>query len=168
MNRYQGMMAACALCALAAGPAFGQTTSGSGTSPMPPPGLQRDRPDGTSQPSEGRMPGAVQPGIRQDDRAIGQPRTGDMTDRPGSDVRSPGMPSAGDNSSTPRANADQVREVQHALKSQGHDPGPIDGTLGADTQEALRAFQKSQDLPVTGQLDSETIAKLGVGRSPSR
>ena len=163
MKRYQGAIAACALSALAALPAFGQTTSGSGTSPMPPPGLQRDRPEGTSQPSEGRMPGAVQPGIRQDDRAIGQPRTGDMTNRPGSDARTPGMPSAGDNSSTPTANADQVRAVQEALKAKGHDPGPVDGTMGAETQEALRAFQKSQDLPVTGQLDPETIAKLGVG-----
>lgn len=168
MNKYQGMIAACALCALAAGPAFGQTTSGSGTSPMPSPGLQRDRPEGSSAPSEGRMPGAVQPGIRQDDRATGQPRTGDMTDRPGSDVRSPGTPSAADNSSTPAANVDQVREIQEALKAKGHDPGPIDGTMSTETQEALRAFQKSQDLPVTGQLDSETIDKLGVGRPQSR
>jgi hypothetical protein len=157
------MIAACALCALAAGPAFGQTTSGSGTSPMPSPGLQRDRPEGTSQPSEGRMPGAVQPGVRQDDRAIGQPRTGDMTDRPGSDVRTPGTPGAGGNSSTPTANMDQVRQIQEALKAKGHDPGPVDGRMGAETQEALRAFQKSQYLPVTGQLDSDTIDKLGVG-----
>jgi peptidoglycan hydrolase-like protein with peptidoglycan-binding domain len=149
MNKYQGVIAACALCALAAGPAFGQTTSGSGTSPMPSPGLQRDRPDGTSAPSEGRMPGAVQPGIRQDDRATGQPRPGDT-------------------SSTPTANVDQVREIQEALKAKGHDPGPVDGTMGAETLEALRAFQKSQDLPVTGQLDSETIDKLGVGRTQSR
>jgi peptidoglycan hydrolase-like protein with peptidoglycan-binding domain len=58
---------------------------------------------------------------------------------------------------------DQIRQVQEALKAKGHDPGPVDGTMGAETQEALRAFQKAEDLPVTGQLDSETISKLGVG-----
>jgi hypothetical protein len=163
LNKYQGIVTACALCVLASGPAFAQTTSGSGTSPMPSPGLQRDRPEGTSQPSEGRMPGAVQPGVRQDDRATGQPRT-DTSDRPGSDAKTPGMPSAGGSPTTPTANADQVKQVQEALKAKGHDPGPIDGTMGAETQEALRAFQKSQDLPVTGQLDSDTIDKLGVGR----
>jgi hypothetical protein len=164
------MMAACALAALAAGPAFAQTTSGSGTSPMPSPGVQRDRPVGSSAPSEGRMPGAAQPGVRQDDRATGQPRSdGDMSNRAGSDMKGHGSSAAtGDKSDVAGGNASQVREVQEALKAQGHDPGPVDGTMGAQTQEALRAFQKSKDLPVTGQLDSKTIDELGIGRAQSR
>jgi peptidoglycan hydrolase-like protein with peptidoglycan-binding domain len=124
------------------------------------------------------MPGAVQPGIRQDDRATGQPRSdSDVSNRPGSDMKGHGTSgSTGSMSGSTgsmsgaasNANADQVRQVQEALKAQGHDPGPIDGTMGAQTQEALRAFQKSKDLPVTGQLDSETIDKLGVGQAQSR
>jgi peptidoglycan hydrolase-like protein with peptidoglycan-binding domain len=66
-----------------------------------------------------------------------------------------------------KANVAEVRQIQEALKAQGHDPGPIDGTMSGRTQEALRAFQTAQNLPVTGQLDSETIKKLGVGRTPA-
>jgi hypothetical protein len=185
MSKYHGMIAACALAALAAGSASAQTTSGSGTSPMPSPGVQRDTPGGSSAPSEGRMPGAVQPGVRQDDRATGPSRSdSDVSNRAGSDIKGHGT--SGTTGSTSGStgsmsgstgtmsgasgsgNADQVRKVQEALKAQGHDPGTIDGTMGAQTQEALRAFQKSKDLPVTGQLDSETIDKLGVGQAQSR
>jgi putative peptidoglycan binding protein len=55
-----------------------------------------------------------------------------------------------------------VKQVQEALKAQGHDPGPIDGVMGPQTQEALRAYQRSQNLTETGRLDPETSEKLGV------
>ena len=64
--------------------------------------------------------------------------------------------------------SDQVRRAQEALKAQGHDPGPIDGVMGARTQQALRDFQTSQQLNSTGQLDRETMEKLGIGRTSSR
>jgi peptidoglycan hydrolase-like protein with peptidoglycan-binding domain len=51
--------------------------------------------------------------------------------------------------------------MQKALKEQGHDPGPVDGVMGAQTSAALKAYQKKQGLRVTGQLDAETAAKLG-------
>jgi len=37
--------------------------------------------------------------------------------------------------------------------------------MDAKTQQALRDFQKANDLPVTGTLDEKTAAKLGVDRS---
>ena len=54
-----------------------------------------------------------------------------------------------------------VERAQQALKRMGHDPGPVDGVMGAQTAEALRAYQKAQGLRVTGQLDDATTAKLG-------
>jgi len=54
-----------------------------------------------------------------------------------------------------------VERAQQALKQMGHDPGPIDGVMGAQTAAALRAYQKAQGLRVTGQLDAATTAKLG-------
>jgi peptidoglycan hydrolase-like protein with peptidoglycan-binding domain len=53
-----------------------------------------------------------------------------------------------------------VELAQKALKSAGHDPGPIDGIMGAKTSAALRAFQKAHKLGETGRLDEATFAKL--------
>jgi len=60
-----------------------------------------------------------------------------------------------------------VRSVQEALKGKGHDPGPIDGVMGARTQQALRAFQRAQNIETSGQLDSGTTSALGVTLSSS-
>lgn len=57
--------------------------------------------------------------------------------------------------------AADVEQAQKALKQLGHDPGPVDGVMGAQTSAALQAYQKRQGLSVTGQLDAETAAKLG-------
>ena len=59
----------------------------------------------------------------------------------------------------------QIAEVQQALKAKGFDPGTTDGTMGAQTQEALRKFQKANGLPVTGNIDSQTAKALGVSTS---
>ena len=55
----------------------------------------------------------------------------------------------------------EVERVQNALKQMGHDPGPIDGVMGAPTRDALRAYQKKNGLDATGRLDDATLAKLG-------
>ena len=57
---------------------------------------------------------------------------------------------------------EDVKSVQEALKNKGHDPGPIDGVMGARTQQALRGFQRAQNTQTTGQLDSSTASALGV------
>jgi peptidoglycan hydrolase-like protein with peptidoglycan-binding domain len=56
----------------------------------------------------------------------------------------------------------EIERMQKALKQQGHDPGPIDGVMGNQTRDALRAYQKKQGLEATGQLDEATTAKLGA------
>lgn len=59
-------------------------------------------------------------------------------------------------------NRDQVKAVQQALKDKGHDPGPVDGVMGAKTKAALKDFQKAQGMKESGSLDNETMSKLGV------
>jgi peptidoglycan hydrolase-like protein with peptidoglycan-binding domain len=61
-----------------------------------------------------------------------------------------------------------VKEVQQALKDKGHDPGPIDGVMGAKTKEALKSFQTASNIQATGTLNAETAQKLGVNSAPSR
>jgi hypothetical protein len=55
-----------------------------------------------------------------------------------------------------------VKQAQQALKDKGHDPGPIDGVMGARTQEAIKSFQSANNLQATGTLDAETSQKLGI------
>ena len=57
---------------------------------------------------------------------------------------------------------DEVKKVQEALKSKGEDPGTVDGVMGKKTKQALRNFQKTNGLKVTGAMDQETADKLGV------
>jgi peptidoglycan hydrolase-like protein with peptidoglycan-binding domain len=57
---------------------------------------------------------------------------------------------------------DKVKAIQEALKTKGFDPGPADGVVGPKTGQALRDFQKSQNLQVTGRIDDKTASALGV------
>ena len=57
---------------------------------------------------------------------------------------------------------EDIRKAQEALKAKGYDPGAVSGNLHAGTQEALRRFQKANNLPMTGVLDAQTADKLGV------
>jgi len=56
----------------------------------------------------------------------------------------------------------EVMAMQQALKDRGFGPGPIDGTVGPRTTSALKEYQKSENLTITGRMDHDTAAKLGV------
>jgi peptidoglycan hydrolase-like protein with peptidoglycan-binding domain len=43
-----------------------------------------------------------------------------------------------------------VRDLQEALKALGYDPAPIDGTFGAATESAVKAFQQARGITVDG------------------
>ena len=58
---------------------------------------------------------------------------------------------------------EDIEKVQRSLTDKGFHPGNVDGTLGSRTRSAIREYQKSENLPVTGRLDAETAGKLGVG-----
>jgi peptidoglycan hydrolase-like protein with peptidoglycan-binding domain len=61
------------------------------------------------------------------------------------------------------ASSEEIRKVQKSLSDKGYDAGPIDGKLGHRTRAAIRQYQASENLTVTGHLDAETAGKLGVG-----
>ena len=107
---------------------------------------------------------------------------GSQSERSGSDTQTPlskGSRSAGadprKSGQGPRSafesqgmGQQDVRLAQEALKNQGHDPGPIDGVMGSQTRQALRAFQSKNGLKQTGTLDAETKQKLNIeGSGPA-
>ncbi len=53
-----------------------------------------------------------------------------------------------------------VKQIQAALKNAGFDPGNIDGRMGQQTRDALKAFQKANDLKVNGRANKKTWALL--------
>jgi Putative peptidoglycan binding domain len=57
----------------------------------------------------------------------------------------------------------RVAQAQERLKAAGFNPGYIDGVIGYRTREALRRYQASQGLPITGQLDEATRQVLLAG-----
>jgi peptidoglycan hydrolase-like protein with peptidoglycan-binding domain len=57
---------------------------------------------------------------------------------------------------------EEIKRAQEALKTKGYDPGAVSGRLHAKTQEALREFQRKNNLTPTGVLDKQTADKLGV------
>lgn len=63
---------------------------------------------------------------------------------------------------TPAGSNAQVLSMQQALKDKGFDPGATDGVMGPKTAAALKAYQKSENLPMTGTMDGDTGTKLGV------
>lgn len=62
---------------------------------------------------------------------------------------------------TPAAHT-RVKALQQALTDRGFDPGPVDGVMGTRTSSALKEYQKSENLTVTGELDVDTAAKLAT------
>ena len=52
------------------------------------------------------------------------------------------------------------KTLQRKLTAAGHDAGDADGVIGARTEEAIRAFQAAQGLPVDGQPSPALLAQL--------
>ena len=57
---------------------------------------------------------------------------------------------------------DRITSIQTALQRAGHNPGPIDGVIGADTMRAVNAYQRQKGLPVDEYLNIATVRSLGV------
>jgi peptidoglycan hydrolase-like protein with peptidoglycan-binding domain len=63
-------------------------------------------------------------------------------------------------------NKDEIRVVQKRLMAEGFYPGPIDGELNAQTEEAIRQYQQKQGIPVSGALDEATLRELQLPATP--
>jgi len=48
------------------------------------------------------------------------------------------------------------------LKESGYKPGIIDGIWGKNTHNAIKDFQRKEELEITGGINSKTVKKLGV------
>jgi hypothetical protein len=59
-----------------------------------------------------------------------------------------------------------ILEAQIALARLGISAGSIDGVIGSQTRAALRAFQQSENLPISGELDSLTKTRLILTAPP--
>jgi peptidoglycan hydrolase-like protein with peptidoglycan-binding domain len=53
-----------------------------------------------------------------------------------------------------------VAALQGALTSTGHYHGPVDGKWSDELEQAVKAYQQSQQLPQTGAVDAATLASL--------
>ncbi|WEG13604.1 S41 family peptidase [Pullulanibacillus sp. KACC 23026] len=60
----------------------------------------------------------------------------------------------------PNTTNDQIADAQKMLKGVGFDPGRVDGYYDASTETAVSAFQKTNQLPVTGVIDAKTASSL--------
>lgn len=49
-----------------------------------------------------------------------------------------------------------ARQIQIALKNAGYDPGRIDGRIGRQTRDAIKAFQRANNLVVDGKVGKKT------------
>lgn len=54
--------------------------------------------------------------------------------------------------------------IEQRLDQAGAQPGPVDGRFDAQTREAIRWYQDSRALPVTGYLSRATMLRLMAGR----
>jgi len=61
---------------------------------------------------------------------------------------------------TVSAASEDVERAQGFLSVLGYTPGPIDGMIGAQTREAIMAFEAAQGLPRTGRVDAVLLDRL--------
>jgi peptidoglycan hydrolase-like protein with peptidoglycan-binding domain len=65
----------------------------------------------------------------------------------------------------------EIRKIQETLRSGGNYQGKIDGVFGLRTRASIRANQKAENLPITGQVDVRTArrtrgqTRIAVGKS---
>jgi peptidoglycan hydrolase-like protein with peptidoglycan-binding domain len=65
------------------------------------------------------------------------------------------------NKGTLKLSKQDVHQLQQALERKGYNAG-TSGALDEKTKDAIRAFQKDNNLPITGSLDTRTASELGI------
>lgn len=62
----------------------------------------------------------------------------------------------------PQYGPEILRKAQATLNARGFKAGPANGRMNPQTRQALRQFQKSENLEETGRLNPGTLAALGM------
>jgi peptidoglycan hydrolase-like protein with peptidoglycan-binding domain len=70
----------------------------------------------------------------------------------GSSLRAKPAPSASDD--------ETVKQVQQILADLGYAPGPVDGTMGDETQRAVSAFQRDRKITQNGRITPELLREI--------
>ena len=65
-----------------------------------------------------------------------------------------------ENAAIPSTGKPSKNKIQQALKNAGFYQGPVDGKLGAQTREAIKAFQRANGLRADGVVGRGTWEKL--------
>jgi outer membrane murein-binding lipoprotein Lpp len=55
-----------------------------------------------------------------------------------------------------------IRQIQTALQNAGYDPGTIDGRMGRQTRDAIKAFQAANNISADGKVGKQTWRLLSV------
>ncbi len=63
---------------------------------------------------------------------------------------------------SPQNLSKMTTRVQEVLTRQGYYKGGVDGISGPQTGAAIIEYQKAQGLPQTGQMDTQTLTRLGI------
>ena len=50
----------------------------------------------------------------------------------------------------------KAKQIQIALKNAGYDPGSVDGRMGKQTRDAIKAFQRAHNLGADGKVGKQT------------
>jgi hypothetical protein len=59
--------------------------------------------------------------------------------------------------------AERYKEIQQSLADKGYFTGPVNGTWNADSVEALKRFQRDENIGDDGKLGSLSLIALGLG-----
>ncbi len=94
---------------------------------------------------------ALEAEVQQKDAEIGSFK--ESFDKPQEEGKSS---SYGGGQSIEVKNRPKAKQIQSALKNAGYNPGAIDGRLGKQTREAVKAFQKANNLRVDGRVGKQT------------
>ncbi len=69
---------------------------------------------------------------------------------------------------SPSLSKDDISNAQEALTRLGYGTLKADGVLGPGTRRAIEAFQQRQGLPITGQLEADTLRAIRDSRASAR
>lgn len=58
---------------------------------------------------------------------------------------------------------DRYKEIQQSLAEKGYYSGPVNGAWGPDSVEALKRFQRDQNIDDDGKLGALSLIALGLG-----